>query len=65
MARDVVKVEELAGRAASAEQVSWAAVYSLAGGHGGAGRPLPPGRLEECGRASNAVWIRYQSCHRS
>ncbi len=65
MARDVVKVEELAGLAESAERVVLSAVYSLAGGPGGAGRPPLPGCLEEYGRASNVVLTRYQSCRRS
>jgi hypothetical protein len=62
MARDAVKVAELAEQA---ERAAWSAVYSWAGGHGGAGRLLLPGRLEECGRASNVMLKRYQSCRLS
>jgi hypothetical protein len=59
MARDAVKEAKLA------EQAAWSAVSSWAGGHGGAGRLLLPGCLEECGRASTVVLKRYQFCRRS
>ncbi len=55
----------LVGCGLAMARVAWSAAYSWAGDRGGAGRLLPPGRLEECGRALNVVLKRYQSCRRS